>query len=86
MPLSQAIFKAAKPVSGKPTIFIAELPAGEQVVVSLTKVKEGEMTEDDKKKLDLANKNIAKAFGQTEFTALVNGLQSEADITVKAAK
>jgi peptidyl-prolyl cis-trans isomerase D len=86
MPLSQAVFKAAKPVAGKPTIFIAELPAGEQVVVSLTKVKEGVMTEDDKKKLDLATKNIAKAFGQAEFNALVNGLQAEADVKVKAAK
>ncbi|MFA5018762.1 MAG: SurA N-terminal domain-containing protein, partial [Methylobacter sp.] len=36
LPLSQAIFKAAKPVGGKPTVFIAELPAGEQVVVSLS--------------------------------------------------
>ena len=62
LPLSQAIFKAAKPVGGKPTVFIAELPAGEQVVVSLSKVKEGVMTEDDKKQMELATKNIAKAF------------------------
>jgi peptidyl-prolyl cis-trans isomerase D len=86
MPLSQAVFKAAKPVAGKPTVFIAELAAGEQVVVSLKKVTEGVMTEDDNKKLDLATKNIAKAFGQTEFNALVNGLQAEADVKVKAAK
>jgi peptidyl-prolyl cis-trans isomerase D len=84
--LNKAVFKAAKPVAGKPTVFIAELAAGEQVVVSLKKVTEGVMTEDDKKKLDLATKNIAKAFGQTEFTALVNGLQAEADVKVKAAK
>ncbi|WP_027149198.1 SurA N-terminal domain-containing protein [Methylobacter tundripaludum] len=86
LPLSQAIFKAAKPVGGKPTVFIAELPAGEQVVVSLSKVKEGVMTEDDKKQMELATKNIAKAFGQTEFNALINSLQAEADISVKAPK
>ncbi|WP_432741207.1 SurA N-terminal domain-containing protein [Methylobacter sp. G7] len=86
LPLSEAIFKAAKPVGGKPTLFIAELPAGEQVVVSLSKVKEGVMTEDDKKQMDLATKNIAKAFGQTEFNALVNSLQGDADISVKAPK
>ena len=86
LPLSEAIFKAAKPVAGKPTIFIAELPEGEQVVVSLSKVKEGVMTEDDKKQLELANKNIAKAFGQTEFNALINSLQADADISVKAPK
>ncbi|MBL6987708.1 MAG: SurA N-terminal domain-containing protein [Methylobacter sp.] len=86
MPLSDAIFKAAKPVGGKPTVFIAALPEGEQVVVSLSKVKEGVMTEDDKKQLELATKNIARAFGQTEFNALVNSLLADADISVKAPK
>ncbi|MGR9012429.1 MAG: SurA N-terminal domain-containing protein [Gammaproteobacteria bacterium] len=86
MPLSDAIFKAAKPVGGKPTVFIAALPEGEQVVVSLSKVKEGVMTEDDKKQLELATKNIAKAFGQTEFNALVNSLLADADISVKVPK
>ncbi len=86
LPLSEAIFKAAKPVAGKPTVFIAELPEGEQAVVSLSKVKEGVMTEDDKKQLELATKNIAKAFGQTEFNALINSLQADADISVKVPK
>ncbi|WP_333874090.1 SurA N-terminal domain-containing protein [Methylobacter sp.] len=86
LPLSQAIFKAAKPVGGKPTVFMAELPAGEQVVVSLSKVKEGVMTEDDKKQMELATKNIAKAFGQTEFNALINSLQADADVEVRAPK
>jgi peptidyl-prolyl cis-trans isomerase D len=86
LPLNEAIFKAAKPIAGKPTIVIAALPEGEQAVVSLTKVTEGVMTENDKKQLDLATKNIAKAFGQTEFNALMNGLQAEADISVKAPK
>ncbi len=86
LPLSDAIFKAAKPVGGKPTVFIAELPAGEQAVVSLSKVKEGVMTEDDKKQMELATKNIAKAFGQTEFNALVNSLLADADVSVKAPK
>ena len=86
MPLSQAIFKAAKPVADKPSVFVVELPAGEQAVVSLSKVNVGVMTEDDKKQLELATKNIAKAFGQTEFNALVNSLQAEAKVSVKAPK
>jgi peptidyl-prolyl cis-trans isomerase D len=86
LPLSEAIFKAAKPVGGKPTVFTAELPAGEQVVVSLSKVTEGVMTEDDKKQMELATRNIAKAFGQTEFNALINSLQADADIEVRAPK
>ncbi len=86
LPLAQAIFKAAKPVGGKPTVFITELPAGEQVVVSLSKVTEGAMTENDKKQMELATKNIAKAFGQTEFNALINSLEADADISVKQPK
>ena len=86
LPLAQAIFKAAKPVGGKPTVFIAELPSGEQVVVSLSKVTEGVMTENDKKQMELATKNIAKAFGQTEFNALINSLEADADVSVRKPK
>ena len=80
--LSNAIFKAAKPVGGKPSVFIAVLPSGEQVVVSLSKVTAGVMSEDDKKQLELAKKNIANAFGQIEFNQALSSLQSEADIKV----
>ncbi|MGZ8192030.1 MAG: SurA N-terminal domain-containing protein [Methylobacter sp.] len=81
--LSEVIFKAAKPIGGKPSIFTTALPSGEQVVVSLSNVKEGVMSEEDKKQMELAKKNIAKAFGQTEFNAVVGSLQAEADISVK---
>jgi len=82
-PLSNAVFKAAKPVGDKPSIFITSLPTGEQIVVSLTKIKDGVMSEEDKKQLGLATKNIAKAFAQTEFSAVVSSLQADADISVK---
>lgn len=81
--LTDAIFKAAKPVAGKPTIFIAVLPSDEQVIVSLSKVTPGIMTDDEKKQMDLAKKNIGKAFGQTEFNAMINSLQAQADISVE---
>jgi peptidyl-prolyl cis-trans isomerase D len=83
-PLSDAVFKAAKPVGDKPTVFVATLPAGEQVVASLSKVTPGVMTEEDKKRMDLARKNIARAFGQTEFDALLGTLEADADISVSA--
>ncbi len=54
--------------------------------MSLSKVKEGVMSDDDKKQMELAMKNIAKAFGQTEFNALINSLQADADISMKAPK
>ncbi|NOT12771.1 MAG: peptidylprolyl isomerase [Methylococcaceae bacterium] len=80
--LIDVVFKAAKPVGNSPSVFITQLSTGEQVIVSLSKVKEGAMSDDDKKQLVLATKNIAKAFGQSEFVAVVGSLQKEADITV----
>ncbi|RIZ67780.1 MAG: peptidylprolyl isomerase [Methylococcales bacterium] len=81
-PLSDAIFKAAKPNGDKPSIFATVLPSGEQVVVSLSKVTPGVMSEDDKKQIELAKKNIANALGQTEFNQVLSSLQSEADVEV----
>ena len=83
-PLSNAIFKAAKPVEGKSTIFNVVLPTGERLIVSLSKVTVGTLGEDDKKQLELAKKNIANAFGQTEFNQTLNSLQRKADVTVNA--
>ena len=80
--LSDAIFKAAKPIGDKPSVFLTVLPSGEQVVVSLSKVTTGTMSEDDKKQLELAKKNIAKTLGQTEFNQVLNSLQAEADVEV----
>ena len=81
--LGDAIFKAAKPVAGKPTIFALAMPSGEQVVVNLKKVTPGSIGEDDKKQLELAKKNLAKAFGQSEFNAMLASLQANADVAVK---
>jgi peptidyl-prolyl cis-trans isomerase D len=81
-PLTDAIFKAAKPVGDKPSVVIVPLPTGEQVIISVTKVTTGIISDDDKKKLALAKKNIAHAFGQAEFNTVVNSLQSSADVTL----
>ena len=81
--LSDAIFKAAKPAAGKTTTFGIALAGGEQAVVSLKKVAPGIMSDEDKKQLELAKKNLAKAFGQSEFNAMLASLQTKADVTVK---
>ncbi len=80
--VSQAIFKAAKPVGGKPTVLTVAMPSGEQIVISLNKVTEGVMSESDKKQLKLAEKNIAKAFGESMFEAVLGSLQADADVRV----
>lgn len=81
--LNQAVFKAAKPGAGKPTIFMVGLPSGDQAVVSLSKVTEGKMTESDKKQQQLAERNIAKVFAQATYNSVMKSLVSNADISVK---
>jgi peptidyl-prolyl cis-trans isomerase D len=81
-PLIEAIFKAAKPVAGKPSIFINTQGNGDQIIVSLLKVTPGIMSEQDKKNQSLAIKNIANALGQADFNAVIDSLQKSAKITV----
>jgi peptidyl-prolyl cis-trans isomerase D len=82
-PVNDAIFKAAKPVGNKPTIVSIALANGEQTVISVKKVTPGAMSEEDKKKLEIAKKNIAAAFGQTEFNGMLETLQAKADVKIK---
>jgi peptidyl-prolyl cis-trans isomerase D len=81
--LNDAIFRAAKPVAGKVATFGVALSSGEQVVVNLKKVTPGIMGDEDKKQLELAKKNLAKAFGQSEFNAMLASLQTKADVSIK---
>jgi len=82
--VNQAIFKAAKPIDNKPTLLTVGLDSGEQYVIRISKVSEGVMSKSDKKQLKLAQLNIAKAFGETTFDAVLNSLQANADITIKS--
>lgn len=82
--LAQAVFKAAKPAAGQATVFTVELDSGDYAVVSLKRVKEGAMTAEDKKRMELARKNIARAFGQSMFNAVMNSLQENADVSVRS--
>ncbi len=84
--ITQAAFKAAKPVDGKPTVLVIDLPQGEQAVVSVTQVKPGVMTEEDKKQQALATQNIARAIGQSVFSAAMRNLEENADITINKEK
>jgi len=84
--LNQAIFKAAKPVDGKATVFAVAGLSGAQSVVNLHSVTEGVMTESDKAKQVLAENNMAKAFGQADFNAVISSLRASADVTVKAVE
>lgn len=82
--LVEAAFKAARPVGDKPSVSIVSMPTGEQIIVSVTKVTAGSMSEDDRKKMELAKKNIANAFAQNEFNTVLSSLESSADISINA--
>lgn len=82
--LADAVFKAPKPVGDKPSVSVVPMPTGEQIIVSVTKVTAGSMSEDDRKKMELAKKNIANAFAQNEFNTVLNSLESTAKISINA--
>lgn len=82
----QAIFRAAKPRANRPSIVVIDEPAGGKIVASISQVKEGVMTEADKAKQVQLEKNMATAFGRTQFEAVLNQLQANADITIRAPK
>ena len=82
LPLREAVFRAAKPVAGKPTVFNVALATGEQIIGTLNKVAEGVMSEEDKKQLAVAQKNIANSFGQIEFGAVLSSLEADADVSI----
>ena len=84
--VNQAVFKAAKPVDGRSTIVLVAEPSGAQSVINLVAVTEGVMTESDKAKQELAENNLAKAFGQADFNAFINSLRASADIKVNTGE
>jgi peptidyl-prolyl cis-trans isomerase D len=85
-PVSQAVFKAAKPIDGKSTVVIVTEPSGGQAIINLLAVTEGVVKDSDKDKVQLLSANMASAFGQTDFDAVLYSLRKNADIKVKQPK
>lgn len=84
--VNQAIFRAAKPQANRPSIVIIDEPKGGKIVASVNQVVEGEMTAADKAKQAPIVKNMAIAFGRAQFEAVLNQLQANADIRMRAAE
>lgn len=83
--VNQAIFKAAKPINGKPTTMLVAEPSGEQKVINLLSVTEGKMLDTDQEKLDTITKNMANAFGQAEFSAAMTSLRESSNVQINSA-
>lgn len=82
----QAVFRAAKPQANRPSVIVIDQLAGGKVVASISAVNEGQMTDADKSKQALIEKNMAAAFGRAQFEAMLNQLQASADISVRTEK
>ncbi|MDD2761626.1 MAG: SurA N-terminal domain-containing protein [Methylomonas sp.] len=84
--IRQAIFRAPKPQADRPSLVVIDNSAGGKIVARIERVTDGTMTEADKAKLTLIEKNMALAFGRAQFEAVLNQLQARADIAIRTAK
>ncbi len=81
--LNQAVFKAAKPVAGESTVIVVDTPEGDQTVVDLLAVTDGVKTAADAEKAKLALANIARALGQSDYAAVVDGIRASTKVTIR---
>ncbi|MCK5355053.1 MAG: SurA N-terminal domain-containing protein [Methyloprofundus sp.] len=81
--IKQAVFKAAKPVAGKSTVILVALSQGDQAVVSLLSVADGSQTAADKEKAKLAAGNIARALGESDYAAVIDGIRTSTKVVIR---
>ncbi|WP_415880135.1 SurA N-terminal domain-containing protein [Methylomonas sp. TEB] len=84
--VTQEIFRTAKPKAGQPSVAIIDDAKGGKLVVSINAVNEGVMSDSDKSKQALIAKNISAAFGKAQMEAVLNALQTKADIVINTQK
>lgn len=82
----QTIFKAPKPQANRPSVIVIDEPGTGKLVADIVKVNEGEMSDADKVKKAIIDKNISASFGRGQFEAVLNQLQTQTDIVVHAPK
>ncbi|MBE0471989.1 MAG: SurA N-terminal domain-containing protein [Methyloprofundus sp.] len=80
--VNQAVFKAAKPVAGKPTVLVVDSIEGNQTVVSVLSVTDGAQ-DDATEQVKLAEANIARALGQADYGAVIEGIRAVTKVIVK---
>ncbi len=81
--LNQAVFKAAKPVPGQSTVVVVATPAGDQAVINVLAVTDGVETAADAEKAKLAVANIARALGQSDYAAVVDGMRASTRVSIR---
>lgn len=84
--VTQEIFRTAKPKASQPSVAVIDEAKGGKLVVSISSVNEGVISDSDKGKQALIAKNIATAFGKAQMEAVLNALQAKADIVINTQK
>ncbi len=82
--INRAIFIGAKPKSDQATTMIVALESGEQAVVNLLSVTEGELAKANKKEFGIARTNITKLLAEGDFDAVLSDLQASAEVNISA--
>ncbi|WP_428356455.1 SurA N-terminal domain-containing protein [Methyloprofundus sp.] len=81
--LNEAVFKAAKPIAGQATVIVVETPEGNQAVVNLLAVTDGVKSAEDTERSKLAMANIARALGQSDYAAVVDGMRQSTRVSIR---
>lgn len=81
-----AVFKAPKPKAGQPSVIMVDDLAGGKVVANIVNISEGQVTDADKAKMSMVQKNMANAIGTTQFESVINALVAKTDIAVRLPK
>lgn len=80
--VNQAVFKAAKPTAEKATVLVVDSIEGEQTVVNLLAIIDG-IQDTEQEKLELAKANIARALGQSDYSAVIEAIRLETKVSIK---
>ncbi|MEO8162063.1 MAG: hypothetical protein ABI588_11655, partial [Arenimonas sp.] len=81
-PLVEAVFRLPRPVAGHNDFELAKLAPDHYALVSVTAVKEGDLTGLDAATRESLRKQLAGARGQVEARAYMQGLRKQYTIKV----
>lgn len=84
--LKRAIFKAARPVQGKPTVGDVTLPNGGHIVYSVSAIKDGSTQLADAKDRASAEEFLVQSDAQRELIAFVERLRERAKVKLKSVE
>ncbi len=81
-PVVEAAFRLPKPSADDRSLTRLELDSGDQAVVMVHGVREGDVAELEPSERQTLRSSLRQIYGQAEFQALVRGLRRQADVVV----